>query len=698
VRADDAGTPEGVPCDRRDEGQGQGQDNGLYPEANVGHSFRGAILVACVIGTIAFSVYARTLLPGVDLGDTGGFQAAVLWPETSARQAYPLYYSLARPFVLAVSPDNPARGLNLFSALAGGVAVGLLTWFAALLTTSAAAGAVAGLLLAFSHTFWTQSVIAEVYSLHIALIAWCLLALHAYSQQPTRRRLTIFFAVYALSFGNHLSMILLLVPFALFLVLVHPRPRDLLQPATVGLAIGVACAGALLYAPNFLFVWTNIDAPPRWNDRLATFWFDVTKSDWRGTMMGGVDRSELVERVAMWIWDARLQFGLAGLALAIAGVFRLWFISRPWTLLLLSAYLVNTIFAVTYNVGDPHVFFLPGHAITALAIAALFAGWHPVKGRPADDRSSAHRAPLLGVPQYASVIAVAALIAYAGWRGWDTWPSADRSSDRRADTFVARVTAGVSDVNALLLSDMDWQLENALLYSSRYERRQLAWRRAGEVLPHLPFLVNDNHAIGRDVVLAGNAAARIVSAYGTLFPIAADAAPPRGIADRVAELPRGTPYVLTLLEPAGGDVVEADDFDRALGLLGGASARPRSAARFQVWAGTSGEPGAVYRESNRPFRSAFSILGDRFGVRIESWLPFETFRRAGFGHVLRGREPVLTIERGISLVWFESDGSPVVSYAAGLYAPKARLRIPASVPQQVARGSGAMLKKTWLTD
>jgi hypothetical protein len=75
-----------------------------------------------VVGTIAFSVYARTLLPGVDLGDTGGFQASVLWPETSARQAYPLYYSLARPFVLAVSPDNPARGLNLFSALAGGLA------------------------------------------------------------------------------------------------------------------------------------------------------------------------------------------------------------------------------------------------------------------------------------------------------------------------------------------------------------------------------------------------------------------------------------------------------------------------------------------------------------------------------------------------------------------------------------------------
>jgi hypothetical protein len=284
-----------------------------YGRQSVGRPFTGAAaLVACVVGTLAFAVYARTLLPGVDFGDTGGFQAAVLWPETSARQAYPLYFSLARPFVRAVSAENPARGLNLFSALSGGIAAGLLTYVAALLTTSAVAGAAAGLLLAFSHTFWTQSVIAEVYTLHIALIAACLLALHAYRERPTRRRLAVFLAVYALSFGNHLSMILLLVPFALFLVTTHPRPRDLFRPATIGMALVLACGGALLYAADFLFVWTNIDAPPRWTDRLATFWFDVTKSDWRGTMMIGIDRSELAGRTAMWAWDARLQFALFG--------------------------------------------------------------------------------------------------------------------------------------------------------------------------------------------------------------------------------------------------------------------------------------------------------------------------------------------------------------------------------------------------
>ena len=70
-----------------------------------------------------------TLLPGVDLGDTGGFQAAVLWPETSARAGLPaLLRARAGRSSGRSAPDNPARGLNLFSAVWGAAAVGLLAW------------------------------------------------------------------------------------------------------------------------------------------------------------------------------------------------------------------------------------------------------------------------------------------------------------------------------------------------------------------------------------------------------------------------------------------------------------------------------------------------------------------------------------------------------------------------------------------
>ena len=135
------------------------------------------IAIASVVATLAFWAYTQTLLPGVDLGDTGGFQAAVLWPEVSARQAYPLYYALARPFVLLTSPENPARALNLFSAIWAAVAVGLITFLTTSISNSRSAGVAAGALLAFSYTFWSQALIAEWYSLHLALLGTCLVAL-----------------------------------------------------------------------------------------------------------------------------------------------------------------------------------------------------------------------------------------------------------------------------------------------------------------------------------------------------------------------------------------------------------------------------------------------------------------------------------------------------------------------------------------
>src|SRR3954447_18258070 len=84
------------------------------------------VMAAVVVATIAFWAYTTTLLPGVDLGDTGGFQAAVPWPAVSARQAYPLYYSLAKPFVAALGGAHPALALNLLSAVLGATAVGIL--------------------------------------------------------------------------------------------------------------------------------------------------------------------------------------------------------------------------------------------------------------------------------------------------------------------------------------------------------------------------------------------------------------------------------------------------------------------------------------------------------------------------------------------------------------------------------------------
>jgi hypothetical protein len=653
-----------------------------------------AVIAAAIVATFAFWAYTETLLPGVDLGDTGGFQAAVLWPEVSARQAYPLYYGLAAPFVRAVSVANPARGLNLFSAIFGAAAVGLLTLLCSLVTESVAAGVAAGLLLAFSYTFWSQAIIAEVYTLHLTLVLACCLALYAYAERPCRARLAIFFAVYALGFGNHLSMILLFVPFTILLLQVTPDRRTLYTPATIAMAIGIAAAGALQYAPNFASTWHVGNAPVSWTDRLATFWFDTTKADWRESMVMGVRPDQLASRLGMWWFDARQQFGVLGLLLAAIGAVRLWTISRPWATLVLLAYAINTLFAFTYNVGDTHVFYLPSHLFIA------FLAGVAIQSSVARAFTARADAQAIKVRATGARVLAGLVLLYAGWSAWDTWPAIDRHSDRRGETLVTRLALGANSQTAVLVTDLNWQLENALLYYTRWERRDVPWVRLPDVQLHFPFLVRDNEAISRDLILDSYSARDTISTFGPLFSMQRDPVPASpDLLDEISGLPPGTPYVLCVLTPPREEQLDPVMMRTALDMLtqghttvrgaGPAAAQQPDgggpAAAYQVIAGLVGEAPIATRASDYPFRMNFRLLDDPFTVRMESWLPSDTFRRAGFGHVIRGREHVLTIERGVSLVWFDRSAQPSSPvYAASLYAPGERYRISAVSPSLAA--------------
>ena len=652
-----------------------------------------ALIVAAIVATVAFWAYTKTLLPGVDLGDTGGFQAAVLWPEVSARQAYPLYYDLAAPFVRAVSMTNPARGLNLFSAIAGAAAVGLLTYLCALIAESLLAGIAAGLLLAFSYTFWSQAIIAEVYTLHLTLVLVSCLALYAYAQRPSRLRLAIFFGVYALAFGNHLSMILLLVPFAIFLLHVTPDRRTLVAPATITLAAIIAAAGALQYWPNFFSSSPLGGGPPSWSERFAAFWFDTTKVDWRDSMVMGVRSDQLADRVGMWWFDARQQFGVLGLLLAVVGAFRLWTIARPWATLILLAYAINTLFAFTYNVGDTHVFYLPGHLFTAfLAGAALQS---PV-ARAFTARGGART---IKVRAAGARVIAALVILYAAWRAWDTWPAIDRHDDRRADALVTRLALGANPQSAVLVTDLNWQLENALLYYTRWQRRDVPWVRLPDVQLHFPLLVRDNEAISRDMILDAYSARDVVASFGPLFPLQPDpiSASP-DLIEEISGLLPGTPYVLCVLTPPREEHLDPELLRAAAGMLTrgrippelriGGSPESGSGARYQLMAGLTGEAPVLAHAADAPFRMDFRLLDDPFTVRMESWLPSDTFRRAGFGHVIRGREHVLTLERGVSLVWFDRNARPSNPiYAASVYSPGHRYRLSSASPSLAALDS-----------
>ena len=163
--------------------------------------------------------------------------------------------------------------------------------------------------------------IVEVYGLHIGFVTLTMWLLLRWEARPSTPRLACFFAVYACGFGNHLSMILLAPAYTFFLLASAPRGwRSLLRPRIVALAVLLAATGAAQYAWNLRTLWFAAVPPHGVIDAIQLAWFDITKSDWRDTMVMHVPRVMLADHAAMYLFDLRQQFGWA--ALPVAGRWR----------------------------------------------------------------------------------------------------------------------------------------------------------------------------------------------------------------------------------------------------------------------------------------------------------------------------------------------------------------------------------------
>ncbi len=613
----------------------------------------GAILIAA----LALLLYRSTLLPGLDFGDTPSFQIMAGSPVVTPRDAYPLYFAIARPFVWTLGDDR-AHALNLASAVEAAATCFVLVLLASELSGSLLAGMAAAGLFAGSYTFWSQAIIAEVYALHMFFIVLTLTLFLRWDRQPTDMRFACALAVYALGFGNHLTMILLAPGLALF-VAIRRGWRFLFGRRTLVLAAVIAAAGSLQYLWNLRALWLAPLPPANVAEGLRSFWFDVTKTDWRTTMVLQVPSAMAMERFRMYVFDLHQQFGWLGLVLAALGVVYLMRTAARLAALLLTVYAVTLAFALSYNVGDAHVFLLPSHAIVAVLAAPGIVSL----GRLAFGRRDA-----------ASVAIALAVTAVAAMRIYIDYPALDRSADRRPTNLLQELTEGVDDRHAVLLTDLNWQIENGLNYFAKDLRQDVAFARMSAVIRHVPELIRDNLAIGRQVVLTARAAGALQVAYGPLFSAVPDPSTPvLTLTGRLRDLPAGTRYTLCVLRPSREFILDESDLAATIRLLTGDRVGAIRAGDYIVVAGLVGEQPLLVESSNRPFRRNLTLQGVPVTVRMDSWLAFDTIRRMGFGHVIAARRHTLIVEQGISFVAFDATGHPLrTSYSAGIFAPQPR--------------------------
>jgi hypothetical protein len=264
-------------------------------------TIRGGLRVSVLVSLFLFPffIYLNTLAPSItwrhDGADGGDLIAAAYTFGIPHPTGYPLYVLLARLFTFLPWGDIAYR-VNLMSAFFAAATIPLVYLASSILlapTVETEEGPVLGtaeglvlstvegwsdriaapvtavtaaLAFAFSPIFWSQAVIAEVYTLNaffvglmIYLLSHCAKA-RTFSSGPCLFYLLAFF--YGLSLGNHLSMLFLL-PAGLLLAL-RGEFRRFLKPKTLATASALFLLGLSVYL--YLPLRAAQHPPINWGD------------------------------------------------------------------------------------------------------------------------------------------------------------------------------------------------------------------------------------------------------------------------------------------------------------------------------------------------------------------------------------------------------------------------------------------------
>ena len=385
-------------------------------------------------GAAALAIYLRTLAPGVvAVVDTPMFQFIGRALGVPHNPGYPLYVLLTHAFSYAPIGSLAYR-INLFSALCGAAAVALVFLLCRQLGCRAVISLAAALGLAFGHIFWSQSIIAEVYTLNAATLAAALLLLLVWGR---RQQSGVFFAavaVFAAGLGNH-TTILAFAPGMAGYALMTDR-RFVLRPRTLSAVVAIVAAGLVQYG----FIVLRSRQPDTYVESRATTLPELLRvmsgAQFEDRLFSFEWRTVLVERIP-WVVHRVLATELTVPGLVLAAVGALWLLTRrlPEAVLLLPGCAAIVAFAANYNVVDTPVFLIPATLVLWLC-AAIGMEW-------AVGRAGGRAA------RVASLAAVALPI----WLVSSNFERTDRSHDTEAARQLDALFDALPDDSALVHED-----------------------------------------------------------------------------------------------------------------------------------------------------------------------------------------------------------------------------------------------------
>jgi hypothetical protein len=437
-------------------------------------SFRVATLLSAIdkpsvmAFCVPFAVYILTLAPTVYNLDSAELTTAAATGGITRATGYPLYLVLGFLWSRIPIGDIGYR-MNLFSAFCGALTIALVERILRKRSVGLWARIGSLGLLAFSTHFWGLSLIAEVYTLHTALMAALILLLMRWVESPSAKRLALVGLVFGLSLAHHGATILLIPGMIWYISLAivrRPLPLTHWFPAIGTLLIGI---GFYLYLPlrfavDPLFNYAGYyDAGgifhPNQLNTIRGLWEYITAHSFSSSMFA-YSAAELPTEISTYGMQLWRTFFAIGIGPGILGLIRLLKKDLPYGGMLLLMFLCNAFFFIDYRVIDKETMFLPTFVIWALWLGIGYEellGWLRGLGH---DRIGRWSPRLLRGLIFLSVL---------GAILWN-WGLVDQAHQERGDAYGEQILQGL-EPNALLIGY--WQVVPIVQYLQLVEGQRL---------------------------------------------------------------------------------------------------------------------------------------------------------------------------------------------------------------------------------
>jgi hypothetical protein len=298
-----------------------------------------------------------------------------------------------------------------------------------------------GLLLAVSPLLWAQGVTNEVYSLHLVFLSLLLLLI---LQPYSDRNLILGGYLMGLSFGNHLSTILI-VPTVIAYLIVNRhavfRAPKMIVTAT---AAGFFAASVYLYLP----IRSSLDPAFNWGQPSTWENFVRHVSGWQYQVwMFSRSFAELGKQLVRFAQILYAQFPLPFWLLIVAGLYYGIATRRTLSIYLLLLLLCNLIYSLNFSIPDIDNYLLP--SVIVLFLFGVIGTLHLADLKPSF--------------QY---LAPACIALFVVWSIAANWGTHNESQNTSALDGIHNYYKSVEQ-NALILC-ADWDFISPWLYSHFY--------------------------------------------------------------------------------------------------------------------------------------------------------------------------------------------------------------------------------------